>query len=174
MACPSCVVELVPPFPSLRFGTKVSAHKKAKVQGQETHARVMPRRDTTNASSSIFFKSHHGILELVSSVTLGSIIQGALGGNTQTRPRLGRRQGIERPTKAHARCRGVKTRRTMLSSNHACRSMEFAFISLQSMHCCDFGEAYAGCHRIFQQNSREHDCNISPGMSRSFLWIQCE
>src|SRR6056300_1741088 len=97
MACPSCVVELVPPFPSLRFGTKVSAHKKAKVQGQETHARVMPRRDTTNASSSIFFKSHHGILELVSSVTLGSIIQESPGLEHADKAQVGQKTGHRAP-----------------------------------------------------------------------------
>jgi len=100
MACPSCVVELVPPFPSLRFGTKVSAHKKAKVQGQETHARVMPRRDNTNASSSIFFKSHHGILELVSSVTLGSIIQGSPGLEHADKAQVGQKTGHRAPNES--------------------------------------------------------------------------
>jgi len=146
------------------------------------HPSCLEIEDTGNASSCTFSTLHHGVLEPASCMTRQAASKEAQRWNfkLRTRPRLGRRQGTERPTKAYGRRRRAQAHQILLCSNHTCHSREFSFIPLQSMHSLLSKDVtvrvpqsqWTDSDRIFQQNTGEH-CDISPSMSRSFLLIQC-
>ena len=100
------------------------------------HPSCLETEDTANASSCTFSTLQHGILEPASCMTRQAASKEAQRWNfkLRTRPRLGRRQGTERPTKAYGRRRRAQAHQILLCSNHTCHSREFSFIPLQSMH----------------------------------------
>ena len=136
------------------------------------HPSCLEIEDTGNASSCTFSTLQHGVLEPASCMTRQAASKEAQRWNfkLRTRPRLGRRQGTERPTKAYGRRRRAQAHQILLCSNHTCHSREFSFIPLQSKHSPMPRVSQSRCSP--QQNWGEH-CDISPSMSRSFLLIQC-